>query len=221
MPTNPFFNNFSESQEQTLIEDLVVEAIKMHGIDVYYLPRNVLNKDEVILDDKLSTFNKAILIEMYIKNVEGFEGEGDLLGKFGLEIRDRMTMTMSRRSFFEEVELQTTLTRPREGDLVYFPLNRKFFEIRFVEHEAVFYQMGSLQAYDLVLELFDYNHETFATGITAIDNRFTDLTHDASANGFVGVEETDTQADNETIQAEANVFIDFSNTNPFSTDGRW
>lgn len=158
--------------EQSLIEDLVIESIRIYGIDVWYLPRTLVAKDDLLNEDDLSSFNEAYLVEMYIKSVDGFEGEGDFLSKFGLQIRDSVTMTMAQRVYETEIGLNTAINRPREGDLIYLPLNRKFFEIQHVEHEAIFYQMGSLQTYDLRAELFEYSGERFATGQDELDNRF-------------------------------------------------
>jgi hypothetical protein len=170
--TNFYFNNYQNSLEQRLIEDLIIESIKIYGIECYYMPRDLVAKDELWGEDTLSKFDNAYQIEMYIKSVDGFEGDGDFLSKFGLEIRDEMTLTVSQRRFDEEILIdQTTVdsNRPMEGDLIYFPLNGKIFEVKFVEHEAVFYQMGSLQTYDLRCELFEYSHEILDTGIRDID----------------------------------------------------
>lgn len=218
MATNFYFNNFQNSQEQLLIEDLVIESIKIHGHEVFYMPRSVKNEDVVFTEDELTEFNNAYLVEMYIKNVEGFEGEGDFLSKFGLQIRDRVTFTISRRSFYSEVA--AGLQRPREGDLIFFPLTNKAYVIRFVEHEAIFYQMGSLQTFDLVCELHEYNQETFNTGIDFIDSLYNDLSL-AMANNTQSVETfnvsaVDPNAQNEDFQSQANNILDFTEINPFS-----
>lgn len=170
MATNFYFNNFTNSQEQHLIEDLVTESIKIYGHDVYYLPRTLVARDSLYNQDDLSTFDSAYLVDMYIKNVEGFEGEGDLFQRFGVEIRDQITFVISQRTFDLEISGATSLIRPNEGDLIFLPLNNKPFEIKFVEHEAVFYQMGSLQTYEMTCELYEYSGERFNTGITSIDN---------------------------------------------------
>ena len=173
MAANFYFNNFDSSQEQTLIEDLIIESIKIFGLDVYYLPRTVVNTDTIFREDDISKYEDAVLLEMYVKNVDGFAGEGDFLSKFGLEIRDEITLTVAKRIYEDEVYYRGfggTTGRPEEGDLIYFPFNQKLFQIKFVEHEAVFYQMGSLQTYDLVCELFEYSDETIDTDITVIDN---------------------------------------------------
>jgi len=175
---NFYFENFSNSMEQNLIEDLVIESIRIYGVDTWYLPRTISNKDEIFNEDTLSIFDDAYNVEMYIKNVDGFEGEGDFLSKFGLQIRDSMTLTVAIRTFDAEVGAHSEQVRPNEGDLIYFPLNNKFFEVMHVEHEAIFYQMGSLQTYDLRCELFEYSGERFRTGQDFIDDYYDQLGYD-------------------------------------------
>lgn len=221
MVTNLYFNNWGASGEQRLIDDLIIESIKMYGIDVWYLPRTMNAIDGILNEDDLPTFTKAYMLEMYIRNVDSFAGEGDILSRFGLEIRDSMTLTMSQRRFAEEVTLnQVDIPRPREGDLVFFPLNGKIFEIRHVEHEAIFYQMGSLQTYDIKTDLFEYSNERFSTGIEQVDAltaRYDTTTDAAIAN----VETVDVWADNIKIQNEATPLIDFSEADPFSEAGTY
>jgi hypothetical protein len=243
--TNFYFNNFQSSQEQVLIEDLVIESIKIYGHDVKYIKRLIQDKDKIYGEDKqTSKYIQAIEVEMYIKNVEGFAGEGDFLSKFNLEIRDQITFTLARRAFNNEIGNYFGLERPREGDLIYFPLNQKMFEIKFVEHESVFYQMGSLQMYDLKCELFEYNSEYFETGDPEIDSLYennflgktvqdiliTDDRYETYLKTEAGdtlttegdeLEAIDPAADNESIQTEADDFLDFSEANPFSESGRF
>jgi hypothetical protein len=245
--TNLYFNNYAHTMEQRLIEDLIIESIKIYGIEVCYLPRTVVNEDYLFGEDNLSEYEHAYGLEAYIKNVDGFEGDGDFLSKFGLEIRDEMTLTISQRRFTEEVPRDYTSPndtgdhtgRPTEGDLVYFPLTGKLYEVKFVEHEAIFYQMGALQTYDLRLELFQYSHEKFDTGVAAIDNiettysgvmDFTQvlledgtglLTEDGGriVSEQWRLEDTDKGANNEyftTQTTDVNLnFVDWSESNPF------
>lgn len=160
--------------EQHLIEDLVVESIKIYGVDTWYLPRTLNAKDDILNEDDLSSFDDAYQVEMYVKNVDSFEGEGDFLSKFGLQIRDSITLTIAQRTYNQEVGLNSAINRPREGDLIYLPLNKKYFVVQHVEHEAIFYQMGSLQTYDLRCDLFEYSGERFKTGQPELDNHFDD-----------------------------------------------
>lgn len=214
MATNVYFSNFKNSAEQSLIEDLIIESIKIYGLNMWYIPRTLVAKDELLNEDDLSTFSNASLIEMYIKNVDSFDGEGDFLSKFGLQIRDSMVLTVARRIF--ELEVPDSI-RPNEGDLIYFPLNGKIWELKHVEHESIHYQMGDLQVYDLNVELFEYSGERFATGINDIDTRYDD--YDLTSNtAYANVESVDSWADNATIEAEGNKIIDFSVNNPFGDE---
>jgi hypothetical protein len=217
LATNFYFSNFSNSGEQNLIEDLIIESIRIYGFDVWYIPRTIVAKDELLNEDDLSTFKSAYMIEAYIKNVDGFAGDGDFLSKFGLQINDTMTLTIAMRKFAEDVGLYDAEVRPNEGDLIFFPLNRKIFEVKFVEHEAIFYQMGKLQTYDLRCELFEYSQERFNTGVEEIDTLLTKYTI-TSDEAIANVDLFDTLADNITIETNADSILDFTETNPFGED---
>ncbi len=214
MATNFYFSNFTNSGEQRLIEDLIIESIRIFGIDVWYMKRNFGALDDLLNEDDLPVYDQAFFVEMYVKNVEGFEGDGDFLSKFGLQIRDSMTLTMSMRKFMEDVSAYNEEIRPLEGDLIYFPLNRKIFQIKHVEHEAIFYQMGSLQTYDFRVELFEYSNEVFDTGVEEIDILL-DKYKTTANNTIAGIESIDPLADNLTIETEADAILDFSELNPF------
>lgn len=156
-----------------MYEDIVIEGIKAYGQDIYYLPRDIVNEDKVLNEDVPSRFNSSYKIEMYIDNIEGFDGEGDLFTKFGVEIRDQATFVVSRRRWDQTVfsydnEIQST--RPVEGDLIYIPFSKKLFEIMAVEHEQPFYQLKNFPTYKLRCELFEYNDEQLDTGIVEIDD---------------------------------------------------
>lgn len=172
MPTNVYFNHAVQS-EQDLHEDLVVESLRFYGHEVFYLPRTIVDEDELFGEDTSSKFGDAYQVEMYIENTEGFEGEGDLLSKFGVEVRDQATFVLSRRTWQRFISLDgnlATSTRPQEGDLIYFPLGNQIFEIRFVEHENPFYQLGKLNVFKLQCETFEYSHEEIDVGIAELDN---------------------------------------------------
>ena len=171
MAQNVFFNNFANSQEQKLIEDLTIESIGIYGVEAYYLNKTYGDYDYLYGEDDLGTFSDYYTVPMYINSVEGFGGEGDFLSKFGVEQRDTMTMSVARWTFEQEVgnESKANIARPREGDVIYFPLNKKLYTINFVEHEPVFYQMGALQFYELRLEMFEYSGERLNTGLYEID----------------------------------------------------
>jgi len=166
MSTNLYFNNVTSHAEQELINDLTSEVIKMHGMDVFYIPRTVVKEDLIMGEDVLSKFTTAYEIEMYLKGTEGFGGEGDLVSKFGLDVRDEVIFTVHKDRF----ELATDMAKPLEGDLVFLPLNKGLFEIKFVEHEQPFYQAGKNYSFDITCELYQYSQEQLETGIAAIDD---------------------------------------------------
>ena len=217
MATNFYFNTYSNSMEQTLVEDLIIESIRIHGVDMWYMPRVLGAKDDLLNEDDLPIFNHAYQIEMYIKNVEGFGGDGEFLSKFGLQIRDSVTFSVSMRRFSEDVSLFDEQVRPNEGDLIYFPFNRKMYEVMFVDNKPIFYQFGALQMYDLRCELFEYSNERFTTGVDEIDVIGANLITTAN-NTIAGIESLDPLADNLTIETVAAGILDFTEENPFGED---
>jgi hypothetical protein len=286
MATNKYFNNFAYAREQDLVEDLTIEAIKIYGHNVKYLPKTISGIDHLFGEDKLLKYETAADVEMYVKNVEGFEGEGEFMSKFGVQLNDQLTLTVARKRFdqirteklttevgynylqesantdspsrqfltgnnhTESIVLETgttgvnaysiTANRPQEGDLIFFPLVNKIFEIKFVEHEDIFYQTGRLQSYDLRCELFKYSSEQIRTGNTEIDSTETAGTLDTllyellledgnkllEEEGDSLVQEyqlftQDTGANNSFFQSEGESIIDFSERNPFSEVDRF
>ena len=171
MATNQYFNHHgTNTPEQRLIESLTIESIKTYGIDVYYLPRTLNDEDTLMGDDNTSSYNSAHTIEMYIKSVDGFEGEGDFISKFGLQIKDQITFTVAIRRFRElGLTSDGRADMPHEGDLIYFPTTSALFQILFVEDEAIFYQTGDIQTYDMLCEMFTYSDQNLNTGIDTID----------------------------------------------------
>lgn len=207
MPTNPYFRHNVPS-EANLYEDLIIESIKMYGQDTYYLPRDVVQLDTILNEDVESQFNESYTVEMYIENIEGFSGEGNLLAKFGLEIRDEATFIVSKRQWETYVKEANAQIRPNEGDLIYLPLSKSLFEISFVEHEQPFFQLSNLPVYKLQCRLFEHNDEEFNTGVAEVDQfeeyAFTTL---LQLSGVVGIFEaneriTQTFTTGETISAE-------------------
>jgi hypothetical protein len=212
MATNFFFNNFQASQEQLLLENLIIESIKIYGQDMYYIPR-VLNK-----------------------SVDGFSGDGSFMSKFGIEIRDQVIFSMAQRIFNQEVGTYTTQVRPNEGDLIYFPLNKKCFQIKYVNKFEMFYQLGALQTWEVTCELFEYSGETMNTGIPEIDilqtkfdiNQYS-WTIQTELGEYIVTEDSDLivledsspndlipAAENDEIQTESDQFVNFSAIDPFS-----
>jgi hypothetical protein len=182
MATNVYFNPFPLNQitsEQLLVEDLLIEALKIYGMDVYYLPRSSGDVvDYIYGEDSNKQYTSAYPIELYLENVTGMDGEQDFISKFGLEIRDEITLLVSRRRFAATVPQ----SRPNEGDLIYVPLIQNFFEITFVEHEndqAMFYTLGrgrgaNVYVYALKLKQLVFSNELISVGITEIDNQIRD-----------------------------------------------
>ena len=165
MATNSYFRTFDARNEQELLHSLTQESIQIYGHDVSYIPRTLVNTDTVLGEDSISEYKDAYSVEMFIKSVDGFEGEGDLISKFGLEVRDQIVFSLARRAW-EGLDLGV---RPKEGDLIYFPLTSKLFQIMFVEHETPFYQNGALPTFDLTCELFVYSDEKMDTDVDEID----------------------------------------------------
>lgn len=238
MSTNFYFNNFNSSQEQLLIEDLVLESIKIYGHDMFYCPRTIVAKDDILGEDPLSEYNSAYEIDLYIKSYDSYEGDGTFLSKFNLEIRDQVTLTVSVRNFMNEIGSIATLERPREGDLIYIPMLDRILAIKYVSKNAVWYQMGAIQMYDLVCEMFEYSSERLRTGIDAIDSIEKDRSLDMSIWGIVTSDDyfitdsdgyqiiqgnynfetqaTDAYEDNTEFQLEGEAILDWSQVDPFS-----
>ena len=182
MATNVYFNPFPTNQitsEQLLVEDLLIEALKIYGMDVFYLPRESRSSVDMLYgEDVNKQYVTAYPIELYLENVTGMDGEGDFISKFGLEIRDEISLLVSRRRFAATVPQ----TRPKEGDLIYVPLVQNFFELTFVEHEnnqAMFYTLGrgrgaNVYVYALKLKQFVFSNEIIETGIKEIDDQIRD-----------------------------------------------
>ena len=240
MATNVFYNNYRFTGEQQLYEDLIVETIQLHGDDMYYIPRNLNNKDQIYGEDDLSSYTNAYLIEIYVRSYDGFEGDGSFISKFGLEIRDQVTFTIAKRRFIDEIGHVENIPRPREGDLIYFPLNRKLFEIKYVDNKPFFYPFGELFTYDIYCENFEYSSQVFDTGIPEIDaiqdktqNLFYWAIKDSDGNPILDASGTpiledsydsyiiDPLDDSDVIQTTANNIIDWTITDPFSENGKF
>ena len=181
MARNVYFSEQVRS-EQNLYEDIIIESLKIYGQDVYYLPRDIVNENKIFGDDIPSRFNSSHIIEMYIENIEGFDGEGDLFTRFGVEIRDEATFVVSKRRWITSVkkydnEIDSTQMRPYEGDLIYLPISNKLFQINHVEHEQPFYQLNNLPVFKLRCQLFEYSDEDLDTGIDEIDEIETDYAY--------------------------------------------
>jgi hypothetical protein len=245
MATSVYFQNYNITGEQDLLHDLIMESIRIYGVDMYYVPRDLKMYDKLYGEDAVSEYNRAILIEMYVKSVDGFTGDGNFMSKFGLQIRDQAVFSIAQRTFSQEVGTSTDQVRPNEGDLVYFPMNDKCFKIMYVKRQEFFYPLGTLPTWEVTVELFEYSNEKFSTGVADIDklqkNFSTDLLAYSITNEdgeyltnesgeYLVQEDYDLEtinpaADNDTIQFGSNNFplgsddfISFTEKNPFSED---
>lgn len=236
MALNSYFTNYSYTAEQNLLNDLSVEMIQMFGIEVAYLHRSHINIDPLFIEDPLSRFENVHYVEMYMKDFYGYGNMSDMFSKFSIATNDKLMLSVMRSRFAEEFPSQT---RPFEGDLIYIPMTKALFEIKYVEHEDNFYQNGNLLYYDLELERFTYSNEDFETGdaeIDAIETKFSFATDSyeivdedgeviQSENGVNIVAETATTTvpaaldsllvQNEFFKIQSQEIIDFSETNPF------
>jgi hypothetical protein len=220
MPVNSYFQSgltIGRSSEQLLMEDLMIECLKIYGWDTLYIPRQTVRADDILNEDTLNNFPFAYPIEMYLTSVEGFQGEGSLLSKFGLEIRDTANFVVSRRRWDEVVakegRVQLT-TRPAEGDLIYFPMTQAFFEIRRTVSKNPFFQVGKLYCYQLECELYQFSSEQFTTGYEEVDNLATEASLDELLTGNVTVMSQDPQSQNEVFVSNSDV-LNFDANNPF------
>lgn len=179
MATNPYINLTTSQSEQRLVEDITIEIIQGMGQDCLYVPRKYLNVDRLFGEDPSSMFEKTYTIEMYILSFRGFDGT-DVISQFGIEIKDKVSLIVARKRFKEQVtNIDTTIIRPREGDLIYFPLSKSLFEINFVEHENPLYPLGKLYSYQLTAELFTYSYEKIVTQNSQVNQPY--ITTGASA----------------------------------------
>lgn len=227
--------------ESMLMESLIIECMQIYGFETYYLPRAEVNPDLILTEDPLSKFLNSFMIEMYMTNVEGFEGERDLMTKFGVEIKDTAKFIVSRRRWAELVGRASSHVlsdRPYEGDVIFFPLTKSFFEIKRVETLDPFFQVGKLYTFVLDCELMNYSSERFETGIEEIDDIAISKTLDVLTFGVAledglgaimlesdvksslileeyNIEQNDPQAQNETFEKDITEILDFSENNPF------
>jgi hypothetical protein len=236
MATNQYINIYNSQAEQNLLENLIIEFIRFYGMDMVYVPRKINKYDKLYGADDQSSYETPYTIEMYIKSVDGFSGDGSFMSKFDLQIRDQVIFSMARKVFNETIGVYTNQPRPNEGDIIYFPLNKKVFQIKYVNNFEMFFQLGKLQTWEVTCELFEYSNEIFNTGIADIDaiqNEFNTNLYDLSIltenSDYITTElgdlivlENSSQDDildnpiNDFIQNESNKFIDFTEMDPFS-----
>ena len=229
MPVNKYFQsgtNIGTSSEQNLIEDMIIESIKIYGFQLYYLPRTSVKQDDILGEDILSQFTQLYPLEGYLQNSSGgWNGSSELMSKFGIQVNDECTFVISQRRWMEAVGNQTNdlqlPTRPAEGDLIYFEKTRSFFEIKFVEHLNPFYQLGRLYVYQLQCELYQYSSEPIQT----YDADINDFVLGVDRNAYSWAVQTQsggallTQSGGVVIQEDfPDAAISFDNTVDFTTE---
>ena len=243
MPTNVYFDTGTRP-EQHLYEDLMIEQLKIYGQEVFYIPRTLVKEDNLFGEDTLSKFGDAYLIEMYFENVEGYEGEKEIMSKFGLQMNEDVTFVVSRRRFEQLVSTDSNLivkSRPNEGDLIYFDKVKKMFEISFVDHDDPFYQVHNIPAFKLKCKTFQYSGEDLDTGIAEIDaiedaNTLDMLQHQLTLEDGTGqvllengdyiiqesfvVDTIDENAMNDFFDKQDDTILDFTESNPFGDIGK-
>lgn len=232
---NKFFNNYMSLTEQKLAMDLNAEAIGFAGMDVYYVSRTGTKKDDILNEYSFSKFEHATQVEMYLKNFNSFEGDGILMEKFGIEIRDQIILSVSKKTFERDIiQNMSWMFRPREGDLIWVPVLNAAYEIRYVNNTTMFYQFGEVQTYELVCDLFEYAQELFTTGIAEIDDFYSKqyntyeefLLTDEDGNVITDeegeeiaydydVENNDTGADNLEFEDKGDDILDWTEKNPW------
>ena len=204
-------NGIGNTNEKKLYEDLIIEGLKIYGHDVYYLPRTLVNQDLILGEDTLSKFDDSYLIEMYVETTEGLAGEQELINKFGLEIREETTFMLSKRRWGDAVDSYHTMIkegRPNEGDIIYYPLLNKFFEISFVEDQEPFFQLGNLPVYKLRARTWEYSSEKLDTGVADIDSAEDQFSLDQLAHQFELEDGTGAlQLENDSVDGTKNYFI--------------
>ena len=226
MATNPYFNNNKYAPTQDLMEDLMIESIKSKGLDVYYIPRRFRKLDQVFGEDVLSHFDVSFPIEMYLETFNNFEGEREIVSKFGIEVRDNMSLVVAKKRFQQEAakvpsmaDRPIELEAPMMGDLIYFPLSKGLFEIKYVDNKQVFFQGGKLYTYRLDCELFKYSMEEIDTGVSDIDvieDNIVSLIDEDGDGTPDAIQDGKTINDNNIIQQNASSLLDFTEVDPFS-----
>lgn len=169
MTLNPYFNNYNAANEQQLLENIIIESIQIYGVECIYLPRKNNDYDKLYGTSDIVTFEDHYNIECYLEAIDGFNSTTNFFSKFGLQINDQLTLVLATKRFNESIGTIANIPRPREGDLIYFPLNKKCFEIKFADNKKIFYPLGALQTFALTCELYEYSSEIFQTGIEEID----------------------------------------------------
>lgn len=214
MPLNPFHNHYDSVNEQDLTDSLIIEAIQMKGVLLKYLPRQHNNYDFMFGEDPTSSFISGIEIEAYPVDVTGFGGEGEMFSKFGLESRQTATFVINKTRFLEEIRTKyPDFIRPREGDLIYFPITKAILEVRFVNLESPFFEQGRQYVYEIKTEMFEFSHEQIDSSVDGIDPDILD-----NILNFDPETETENFGDNDDFDTRIGPQTTFDPSNPFGVD---
>lgn len=233
---NPYFNNFNSTPEQTLLEDLIIETTKMYGLTGYYITRTLDSYDKLLGEDTTSRYDAAYLIDYYLESITSYTGPRDIMSVIGLQSLDDLIFSVPRRTFQNDIGAFINSTRPRESDLIYFPLHKKCFQIMHVDQFQTFYQLGALYSWKLSCGLFTYSGERFETGIPEVDILQSKYSTDAmdyavtdenniplmdESNNIITTDDFKLEnilpnADNEEIDRETDPLIDWTIDDPFN-----
>lgn len=217
MPVNSLFPRGTRS-EINLVENLIIESIRQYGSEWYYIPRVLVALDDILGEDALSKFKNAYMIECYLDNIDSFGGQGAFMSKFGLQIEEQGQLTIAKRRWEQLIgQYGHTIIpeRPCEGDLLYFPTSEGLFEIKFVEHQSPFYQLGSLPVYKLKVESFQYSSERIETDIDEINQIALDMTFAVTPNPGVADPVHRNSRQNQSFNTEKADVLNFDENNPF------
>lgn len=240
MVTSQYFDNYTFTSEQELFEDLIIESIRQYGVDIYYINRQLPSYDSTFNETEYSIFNNPILVEMYIQDTQGFQGDGEFLSKFGIQVTEQLVLTLANRVFENDIKPYQQKDRPQEGDLLFIPFTKSLYQIKFVNVHPFYYKFGTLETYNITCELYQGNSDKFETGIKDIDDVYNKATQDSttyeimaedgsfviSEEGYYIIDESyiidniTPFAENESFEKEGFKFINFSDSDPFSEGGR-
>lgn len=214
MASNPYFSFYEQNNEQNLMDDLVVESIRQFAHDLTYLPRDIDVNDDIMNEPIIQSYSNALDVEMYIKSWDNYQGEGQLLAKFGLEIRDQITFILTKRSFEQFIKPTSKKERPWEGDCIFIPMFGNVYQIKYVSSaDAAFFMLGKGYAWEITAELLEFSNEQFKTGRDEIDDLNPPFEH--ADDPDYDLDEYDTNSQNSKIQDESDQIIDWSERSPF------
>ena len=220
MATNIYFNNFTYKNEQLLQEDLIIESIRQYGVNAYYIPRLLIKRDNIFREPQVEKFSDNFELEVYVENITGFSGDGEFFSKFGIQSTDQIVFSIAQRTYFNEVGIRLTGSEfyvsnrkdmPSEGDLIWIPMFGVAYQVQFVDHKAIFFQLGNLPTYKLTCQVFEYSNQIFDTGLTDLDAKYNEL-YSGNSVANTDIELVDIQAMNTVIETESDAVVFFTDS---------